>query len=44
MIDDFSSIDKNGNSIFQTFSNHFEIGKDCLLYDTYSNGQIYRVV
>tara|TARA_B100000900_G_C20389511_1_gene637977 strand:+ start:124 stop:762 length:639 start_codon:yes stop_codon:yes gene_type:complete len=44
MIDDFSSIDKNGNSIFKTFSNHFEIGKDCLLYDTYSNGQIYRVV
>lgn len=44
MIDDFSSIDKNGNSIFKAFSNHFVIGKDCILYDIYSNGQIYRIV
>lgn len=44
MIDDFSSIDKNGNTIFKAFSNNFEVGKDCILYETYSNGQIYRMI
>ena len=44
MIDDFSSIDKNGNSIYKAFIEYFDIGQDCILYDTYSNGQIYRVI
>lgn len=42
MIDDFSSIDKNGNSIYKSFIEHFEIGNEVILYSTYSNGKVYR--
>ena len=42
MIDDFSSIDKNGNSIYKSFVEHFEIGNEVILYSTYSNGKVYR--
>lgn len=44
MIDDFSAIDKNGNSIYKAFKENFNIGKDCFLYNTYSNGQVYKIV
>lgn len=44
MIDDFLSIDKNGNSIYKAFIENFNIGKDCILVNTYSNGQVYKIV
>jgi hypothetical protein len=42
MIDDFTSLDENGNSIYKSFINHFEIGKNVILFSTYSNGHVYR--
>ena len=42
MIDDFTSVDTNGNTIAKSFFEHFEIGKDVVLYSTYSNGQVFR--
>ena len=44
MIDDFTSIDENGNSIYKAFIENFKIGEDCVLYDIYSNGQIFRII
>tara|TARA_B100000902_G_C27157632_1_gene837030 strand:- start:365 stop:1006 length:642 start_codon:yes stop_codon:yes gene_type:complete len=43
MIDDFTSIDKNGNYIAKSF---FEVFKDkeVLFFDNYSNGQTYRLL
>ena len=41
MIDDFTSLDKNGNSIYKAF--HEKLNPDEFIYFTsYSNGQIYR--
>lgn len=42
MIDDFTSLDKNGNTIAKSFFEHFKLGSDVVLYSTYSNGQVYR--
>ena len=42
MIDDFTSVDTNGNTIAKSFFEHFELGKDVILYSTYSNGQVFR--
>lgn len=44
MIDDFTSIDKNGNSIQKAFAQYFTINKDVILFDFYSNGQVFRVI
>lgn len=44
MIDDFSAIDKNGNSIYKAFIENFNVGDDCILYSTYSNGKVYKFV
>tara|TARA_A100001035_G_C27645413_1_gene436642 strand:- start:33 stop:683 length:651 start_codon:yes stop_codon:yes gene_type:complete len=44
MIDDFTSIDKNGNSIQKAFAQYFTINKDVILFDLYSNGQVFRVI
>ncbi len=44
MIDDFTSIDKNGNSIQKAFNQYFSINKDVILFDFYSNGQVFRVI
>lgn len=44
MIDDFTSLDKNGNTIAKSFFEHFEMGKDIILYSTYSNGQVFRCI
>ncbi len=43
MIDDFTSIDKNGNYIAKSF---FEVFKDkeLIFFDNYSNGQTYRIL
>ena len=43
MIDDFTSIDKNGNYIAKSFFSIFE-SKDIIFFDTYSNGQTFRVL
>ena len=43
MIDDFTSIDKNGNYIAKSFFSVFE-SKDIIFFDTYSNGQTFRVL
>lgn len=42
MIDDFTSVDKNGNYIAKSF---FEVFKDknIIHFDTYSNGKTYRI-
>jgi O-methyltransferase len=43
MMDDFTSIDKNGNSIHKAFNS--KLNKDEYVYFTsYSNGQIYRKI
>ena len=42
MIDDLTSIDKNSNTIYKSFVEHFKIGEDVVLFSTYSNGQVYR--
>jgi len=44
MIDDFTSLDKNGNSIAKSFSNHFQINKDVTIFGYYSNGIIFRIL
>ena len=44
MIDDFTSVDKNGNSIQKAFAQYFTINKDVILFDFYSNGQVFRVI
>ena len=43
MIDDFTSIDKNGNYIAKSFFSIFE-SKDIIFFDTYSNGQTFRIL
>ncbi len=43
MIDDFTSIDKNGNYIAKSFFDKFS-NRDFILFDTYSNGQTFRIM
>tara|TARA_B100001287_G_C22680248_1_gene529922 strand:- start:314 stop:955 length:642 start_codon:yes stop_codon:yes gene_type:complete len=43
MIDDFTSIDKNGNYIAKSFFDNFS-NRDFILFDIYSNGQTYRIM
>jgi len=42
MIDDFTSVDKNGNYIAKCFNEVFR-DKVIVHFDTYSNGQTYRI-
>ena len=42
MIDDFTSIDRNGNYIAKSFDNFSN--RDFILFDIYSNGQTYRIM
>lgn len=41
MIDDFTSIDQNGNSIYKAFHEHSEFN-NYVYFTSYSNGQIFR--
>ena len=41
MIDDFTSIDQNGNSIYKAFHEHSEFN-DYVYFTSYSNWQIFR--
>lgn len=41
MIDDFTSIDKNKNSIYKAFNENIDT-EDFVYFDSYSNGQIFR--
>ena len=43
MIDDFTSIDRNGNYIAKSFFDNFS-NRDFILFDIYSNGQTYRIM
>ena len=43
MIDDFTSIDKNGNYIAKSFFDIFD-DKEVVFFDNYSNGQTYRIL
>ena len=43
MIDDFTSIDKNGNYIAKSFFDSFT-NRDFILFDIYSNGHTYRIM
>ena len=42
MIDDYSSIDKNGNSIVKAFNEVFDINKEVIVFDYFSNGIVFR--
>ena len=43
MIDDFTSIDNNGNYIAKSFFDNFS-NRELILFDTYSNGQTFRIM
>lgn len=43
MIDDFTSIDNNNNSIYKSFLENFEY-ENFIFYASYSNGHIYRKI
>ena len=43
MIDDFTSIDKNGNYIAKSFFDIFD-DREIVFFDNYSNGQTYRIL
>lgn len=43
MIDDFTSVDNNNNSIFKSFLENFE-HENFIFYASYSNGHIYRKI
>ena len=42
MSDDFSSVDKNGNSIYKAWEENKKINQDFIFYSNYSNGQVFR--
>ena len=44
MIDDYTSIDNNGNTISKSFLSNFEINKNVYVFGYYSNGVIYRYI
>ena len=44
MIDDFTSIDENQNTIMKAFFEVFELNKDVHSYSQYSNGQVFRFI
>ena len=43
MIDDFTSIDKNGNYIAKSFFDIFD-DREVVFFDNYSNGQTFRIL
>ena len=43
MIDDFTSIDKNGNYIAKSFFDIFD-DREIVFFDNYSNGQTFRIL
>ena len=43
MIDDFTSVDKNGNYIAKSFFDIFD-DKEVVFFDNYSNGQTFRIL
>ena len=43
MIDDFTSLDTNGNYIGKSFFNAFK-DREIMFFDTYSNGQTFRIM
>jgi hypothetical protein len=44
MIDDFTSIDENQNTIMKAFFEVFELNKEVHSYSQYSNGQVFRFI
>ena len=44
MVDDFLSVDDNGNSIMKALFKYFELNKDIFFYSQYSNGQVFRFI
>ena len=44
MIDDFSSVDRNGNSIAKAFMHEFKINEDVIVFDYFSNGIVFRLI
>lgn len=44
MIDDYTSIDNNGNTISKGFLENFEIDKNVYVFGYYSNGVIFRYI
>ena len=44
MIDDYTSIDNNGNTISKSFLSNFEINKNVYVFGYYSNGVIFRYI
>ena len=44
MIDDYTSIDNNGNTISKSFLENFEINKNVHVFGYYSNGVIFRYI
>ena len=44
MIDDFTSLDKNGNSISKSFFSTFNINQNVFVFGYYSNGIIFRYI
>ena len=44
MIDDFSSIDKNNNSIHKAWLEQGSFNEDFIFFSNYSNGQVFRKI
>jgi hypothetical protein len=44
MIDDFSPIDKNNNSIHKAWVEQDSFSEDFIFFSNYSNGQVFRKV
>lgn len=44
MIDDFTSIDENKNTIMKAFFEVFELNKEVHSYSQYSNGKVFRFI
>ena len=44
MIDDFSSVDENKNSIYKAWAENDYINKNFIFFSNYSNGQVFRKV
>jgi len=44
MIDDFTSVDKNGNTIKKAFFEIFDLDDEVHFYSQYSNGQVFRFI
>ena len=44
MIDDFSSVDENRNSIYKAWTENGYINKNFIFFSNYSNGQVFRKI